>query len=285
MTRAGGLARAAARLALLLPVLGAACGGPREEPAAEEAAAADSVAEEPEEAPEPPVLAGAIRTVGFPGEGGTFAHDAHGRLACVRCHTLVPGHDAHGTVECVECHVPPAGFLAELSPSPEECLACHHGPGIGFECRHCHGPELLDPMGVPVSLELAIWPEPRARDLPFAHVLHESAECRECHEEPVTLGVARNCASCHESHHRVDADCASCHEEPPTEAHGADAHVACGGSGCHADESVLLLTAQREGCLACHAAQKDHEAEGICTECHLLPGRGGPTGPAAEVRP
>jgi hypothetical protein len=188
----------------------------------------------------------------------TFPHDRHKALACITCHASTTRHGAL-TFE------PPRG-----------CQICHHQAPATADCARCHAAADL---GAPraVAIQVAVRGAPvRTHDTTFAHAVHQKLRCLDCHTTPVTLAPAdsvKDCAACHADHHRAGRTCAGCHVDTDTPAVRAahappsPAHQACGS--CHPAAIVQGLTADRELCLTCHQAQRDHFAPKACATCHL----------------
>lgn len=216
-----------------------------------------------------PTSAQRVRDVAFP-------HDPHVEIACAFCHTSVPGHGSHAAVECRECHVG-AGDIPPPPPREAVCLSCHHGEDQPRDCRDCHDP--VAPLVTERPMHLGVWDQARERSLPFAHARHESTECTTCHVSGPALAPSRDCGNCHENHHRAEAACAECHARPPEGAHPLEAHLGCGGSGCHADPLVQALPPSPSYCLVCHQDQADHNPGRDCADCHQV------RGPPAVARP
>jgi hypothetical protein len=205
----------------------------------------------------------------------TFPHEAHVQIDCSVCHQVAEGHGSHTTVECASCHRASA-MVTVRSLGPADCQTCHHVTQQTWTCEHCHG----SPGAYETSQELTlgVWSAPRVRTLHFEHARHQTLTCRECHRSEPSL-TPEGCASCHESHHVATARCQSCHTPSPLAAHDVDAHLTCGGGGCHDAPLVEALADTRAVCLVCHQAQEGHEAGRECVECHRVrPGLGGGTG-------
>jgi hypothetical protein len=101
-------------------------------------------------------------------------------------------------------------------------------------------------------------------------------DCKTCHTEPVTLAAdATNCTGCHQQHAQPTADCSICHDTPAPGAHTKQAHLGCGGTGCHehAPHAALELPRTRSYCLACHTDRATHQPNSVCADCHRLPPR------------
>jgi hypothetical protein len=183
-------------------------------------------------------------------------------------------HDQHDVLSCRDCHA--AGEQHRIGESEvwtaRTCAACHHDLSQTYTCANCHaGANLPAPRGVAQTLSLAVWDQPRIRELPFAHTTHANLSCQDCHRTPVTLEVDRECASCHTDHHGPAAECALCHQPVESEVHGLAAHLTCTSSGCHSSESGVRPTLSRTLCLACHTEQSDHEPGRECAACHMIP--------------
>lgn len=199
-----------------------------------------------------------------------FAHDAHATVTCATCHGDPPAHGRHGEMACDECHATPAGARAT---APTECDACHHGPDQAAPCQGCHGTPSPAVHPLPRSLRLA--GSTVRRTLAFSHRPHELLECTACHADGGRAAVTGDCLGCHDDHHAASSSCLACHEAPAAGVHGVDAHLGCGGAGCHTEARVLSLPRSRPVCLSCHPAQADHEIGADCAGCHLTDPRVG----------
>lgn len=186
----------------------------------------------------------------------TFRHASHRNVDCTSCHSTA---EEHGTVTVT---------------TTTDCRGCHHTAPVVSDCAACHtGPVPTPGLSTTVTMTLSEG-EPRVRELPFSHEVHASTDCQSCHTEGVDQPVpAESCASCHQEHHGADPtiDCAQCHLPAPADAHTAEVHTGCGGSGCHTSATAPAPPRNRLGCLACHQDQRDHEPDGECVECHVLP--------------
>lgn len=181
-------------------------------------------------------------------------------------------HDRHQSIACTDCHGAGERHRTNLVRTARDCAACHHAPDRQADCARCHEPETLPAAhAVPVSLSLSVWLAPRPRILPFRHGNHIAVECRECHRAPVSRAVSRDCAACHEQHHRPAAQCATCHAVPERGAHPPETHLSCAGAGCHAPAVAPPPTLSRALCLTCHGEQRVHEPQGNCAACHQIP--------------
>jgi hypothetical protein len=181
-------------------------------------------------------------------------------------------HDRHQSIACTACHGAGERHRTNLVRTARDCAVCHHAPDRQADCARCHGPGMLPAtLAVPVSLSLSVWTDSRPRNLPFGHGAHTAVECRECHRAPVSLAVSRDCAACHEQHHRPTAQCATCHAVPERGAHPPEAHLSCAGAGCHASAVAPPPTLSRALCLTCHDEQRAHEPRGDCAACHQIP--------------
>ncbi|HSH74756.1 MAG TPA: hypothetical protein VLA09_03555 [Longimicrobiales bacterium] len=196
----------------------------------------------------------------------TFAHDAHVQIDCSVCHQVAQGHGSHEDVECADCHR--ASEMATVrSLTPQECLACHHGPEQTWTCERCHEAPGVHQTVQQLSFE--VWTGSRSRTLAFDHGWHEVVECESCHREAPLL-EPEACASCHEDHHVATIRCASCHTPAPESAHDVEAHLTCSGSGCHRAPDIEAIADTRAVCLACHQELEEHEPAGDCVECHRV---------------
>ncbi len=119
-------------------------------------------------------------------------------------------------------------------------------------------------------MKLAVSGQARTRELPFRHTQHREEACGTCHTTPVTLAATKGCASCHTEHHQADASCRTCHEES-RQAHTVEAHLGCGGAGCHEQARLASgLKETRNVCLTCHQEMVNHKAGRECAACHQV---------------
>jgi hypothetical protein len=186
-------------------------------------------------------------------------------------------HRRHESVTCTTCHGTGQDHRTYLIRTARDCAGCHHDKRRAQPCADCHDARAIAPRSIPATMSFTPIPGERIRALPFRHDTHlqpgKAAACQDCHTAPVTLAVARECASCHVKHHRPDADCTSCHVKAPVGTHTDRVHLSCSGSGCHAEAAAPPATLSRSVCLACHTEQKDHEPRGDCATCHRIPSR------------
>lgn len=200
-----------------------------------------------------------------PARPDSFPHARHQRLACITCHAT---GNQHGRL---------------TFERPRGCQICHHQRPQQTDCATCHTPgEREQPL--PLTISIAVRDSSaRSRAVQFAHPVHASLRCVQCHTEPVTLApaaVARACRDCHADHHTAGRTCATCHtgaQLRPAHAKSISAsHQKC--DACHTASTVALLTPDRSFCLTCHQRQLDHYVRGQCTTCHFLK-------PPGEFRP
>lgn len=225
-----------------------------------------------------PLAAGALPGVGFvqrvarsvaraaaqPGaQDATFRHGQHRDLDCLSCHSM---DGAHGAVtvrtldDCRRCH--------HTTPTADDCATCHTDAGVGDRT-----------FPTAVTFELSVG-DTVGRTLPFDHADHGS-DCATCHT--TGLGLAADdvdCTTCHAEHHEPDSACSTCHAPSPRPEHTVDAHLGCGGSGCHADPPFRGVPRERSLCLVCHVEQVDHQTDRpeTCADCHVLPDARAPAG-------
>lgn len=257
---------------LALPVLLVlpACSADADEEVPSEAVTAEAAvaaAEETEATPNDrprPFLPAAMQRAS---RAETFPHETHVEISCAVCHGAVQGHASHGASKCADCHRN-SGFVTQETVSREECLSCHHGPLQEKECVDCHNDAGQRVAAWP--LQLGIWPGPRSRSLSFEHEVHQARDCALCHKERPSLIPDVDCATCHEDHHHPEARCMTCHLQPPEGAHDLNAHLGCGGAGCHSDPRFEALVLERATCLVCHQNKEDHEPGKQCAECHQV---------------
>ncbi|MFV1988669.1 MAG: hypothetical protein ACC682_15450 [Gemmatimonadota bacterium] len=200
--------------------------------------------------------------------------------------TTVFKHLDHADVDCTACHSSERRHGEVTVRTPAQCASCHHAPEASQTCATCHEPAELDPQGETRRDVVAmIAGVERTRSLPFTHGDHADLSCGDCHvpgTAPVASREASSCAGCHAEHHEATATCTTCHTGVPEPgAHGLEVHadLGCGGAGCHESADWLgfvsrggqATTSAPQVCLACHADQKEHEPEGDCASCHLIP--------------
>ena len=186
-------------------------------------------------------------------------------------------HDVHEAIQCTACHQMDAVHGASTVQTLQDCRSCHHTDEARRSCTACHqeGDEEWDrTYRMPRTFDLTVDVEDELREVSFRHPPHRDLACARCHDDGPSLSVPElDCQSCHEDHHVQASDCWSCHVEPEVgeEAHDRSVHVTCAGSGCHQDAPFQGPLLQRDGCLACHQEQVDHQEGRECARCHLMP--------------
>ena len=189
-------------------------------------------------------------------------------------------HAGHASVSCTTCHSTSAGH-GDLKRAARDCQGCHHAAtAAGRDCARCHTPaEIGPPRDIATTFSLAVWPQPRTRQVGFAHERHARLACAGCHADGRDHAVARSCASCHDDHHAAGSTCLSCHPAS-RETHDVAVHTAgCTAAGCHERERGAAVSPVRSTCLSCHGDQRDHKPGRECAPCHLS------TWPAPQARP
>ncbi|HET9438715.1 MAG TPA: hypothetical protein VFO52_01005 [Longimicrobiales bacterium] len=180
-------------------------------------------------------------------------------------------HRLHESVSCRSCHGTGSQHRASFIRTPRDCAGCHHDRARARACGDCHAEAQLASVKAAVAtLSLSVWDSAQLRSLPFAHTRHERIECKTCHATPVTLARSRECASCHEQHHRAEAQCSTCHRKPDQAAHPRQTHLSCGATQCHS-AAAPPANSSRNLCLICHDDKRTHEAGGACASCHKIP--------------
>ena len=181
-------------------------------------------------------------------------------------------HRRHESVSCRTCHGTGGQHRASFIRTPRDCAACHHSVERARDCRSCHSDAQLEGVATAfTALSFTVWDSARTRLLPFTHRMHERVACTTCHATPITLARSRECASCHEQHHRAEAQCSACHQKPASTAHPRDAHLTCGAAQCHAPRVAPAANLSRNLCLICHGERREHEAGSSCASCHKIP--------------
>ncbi|MDH3733850.1 MAG: hypothetical protein OEU54_09970 [Gemmatimonadota bacterium] len=188
-------------------------------------------------------------------------------------------HDEHSTFVCDDCH---GSGQATTAANRQWCAGCHHVE-VGLSgCDRCHVPAELtpEPLRQLVTFRLSVV-EPTTRSLTFDHDLHGEVECADCHTGGAELLVRQECTACHVEHHQRGVECTACHAEPTTTAHPPEVHrdlAGCGAAGCHVSEGLDYagLVDERNLCISCHVAQREHEPAQPCADCHILSGDPGP---------
>jgi hypothetical protein len=180
-------------------------------------------------------------------------------------------HRRHRALECTACHTSEGEHGALRVRTITDCQSCHHAPERQSACASCHtAAELRAPRAVTTTMRMSVWNAPRQRALPFPHERHSSVTCTTCHTTPVTLAAARDCASCHQQHHVVEATCRTCHTPSPRAQHTREAHLGCAGSGCHTLQGTVALAPVRNVCLTCHQDMVNHNPGRQCAACHQV---------------
>lgn len=181
-------------------------------------------------------------------------------------------HDPHEALTCIECHITEEGHGGLTFEQPRGCDICHHrGPSTN-DCALCHQ---QDDLAAPYGRTFAVTVEnhdPRSRPVDFAHDIHAEERCIDCHQEPVSLALdpeSATCQACHADHHEAATQCAQCHRtDAVLHAHTvAEGHEGC--DQCHTPDTVAVLVPERSFCLACHEDDVDHYPEKPCTVCHM----------------
>lgn len=183
-------------------------------------------------------------------------------------------HDPHEGLSCIECHVTEEGHGGLTFEQPRGCTICHHRGPSTSDCAVCHQP---DDLAAPYRRTFAVTVEdhePRSRAVDFAHDIHAEESCIDCHQEPVSLALdteSATCRACHADHHEEATQCAQCHRtDAVLSAHTvAEGHDGC--DECHTTGTITALVPERSFCLVCHTDDVDHypETEKSCTVCHL----------------
>jgi len=230
--------------------------------------------------------------MGFTGIGlspGSFVHTSlaaqevpqERRRPLISTGEVVFRHGNHREVECAQCHRSDQSHGQLSLTSINDCRSCHHTAPVADDCRSCHAASVLGPQLVTAQrwpMDFSTGPD-EARDVPFRHQDHASADCGTCHQEGLRQPAASTeCNGCHQEHHEDPAavNCMSCHEQPSSDAHTVESHLTCGGAGCHTENPLQAVPRSRTSCLGCHQDQVDHEAGKECSDCHALPApRGG----------
>ena len=180
-------------------------------------------------------------------------------------------HAEHDVLSCTTCHSTRAGHGDLIQSVARDCQGCHHGTrAIVRDCARCHtSGEIGAARRVATPVSFSVWPQPRTRQLSFAHESHAGLDCATCHDDTRQKAVQRDCASCHADHHTADRNCASCHP-PARDTHTRDLHATgCAGSGCHLSERGAAVSPVRATCLLCHDGQREHKPDRECAPCHL----------------
>ncbi len=187
-------------------------------------------------------------------------------------------HAQHTSVPCTSCHATDTSHGRIEVTTRRDCRTCHHQAPLAANCAACHDDG--GPAGAyreTRTMTLSVRPSPVQREFTFQHAPHKDVACATCHTSGLALSAdSVACNQCHQEHHRADASCMSCHRQPPTSAHPvAEAHLGCGGSGCHDPVPFQGVPRTRSLCLVCHQDKVDHKPGGNCADCHQLPHAGG----------
>jgi hypothetical protein len=184
-----------------------------------------------------------------------FRHKLHTRVACTACHE---SDDGHGVLKIT---------------TAADCQGCHHSAENRTRCVSCHAAtELAGTFKQSFSWKLSVWPAARTRSLGFTHTRHKETACTSCHTSAASMRSTETCNSCHTEHHDAARTCTACHVDgAKIKEHDRKAHLSCTTAGCHASPVTAGLRTQRNVCLACHAEQQDHQPQGDCASCHMIP--------------
>lgn len=181
-------------------------------------------------------------------------------------------HELHRSFPCAECH---ATGMATSASNRSWCAGCHHRNVSYDQCQRCHATEDIAPAPVRelVTFQRSVGGTV-TRSITFEHRRHERLGCGSCHAGGAAARPGTTCLECHADHHQPGRDCNACHAEPPVTAHTESVHLdlaGCGQSGCHVSTGIdfAALPDERNLCLACHPAQRAHEAPAPCARCHL----------------
>jgi hypothetical protein len=205
-----------------------------------------------------------------------------GRDGCAECHG---GWFEDMSSACLDCHTDVAehmesgrGLHGALAPGERRCASCHSDHhGGNFQMVNA------------ASFAKAGVPDVQAFDHARVGWLMDGAhlelDCSECHAhafaesvpegEQRFMGLASNCASCHEDPHEgaFGRACADCHVQTSFETHVSVGH----------DEFLPLVGGHGDvTCRACHAEGDPHALEMVargrrdvpartCTACHQSP--------------
>jgi nitrate/TMAO reductase-like tetraheme cytochrome c subunit len=182
-------------------------------------------------------------------------------------------HKLHTKVACKTCHESDTGHGVLKITTAADCAGCHHSTENRARCASCHtSNELGGTFRRNVLWKLSVWKEPRTRALDFTHTKHAKTECQSCHALSADMRSPATCNSCHKEHHEAARSCTACHADGKTvKEHDRKAHLSCASSGCHSSTVTAPLRTQRNVCLACHSEHVDHEPQGDCASCHMIP--------------
>ncbi len=189
----------------------------------------------------------------------TFQHALHKSLPCLTCHTVNKPDT-------------PYGLVFEV---PRGCDLCHHqaffrGAMSPQQCTRCHQGAVATPRPTTVAIRVDDR-APVPRTVAFRHEVHQQLACTTCHQPPNILppDSVRSCQACHAQHHDAARNCSACHNLPGIPAaHSRTTHTGC--NDCHTTAHIAELVPNRNFCLVCHAAQRNHQPGGECTACHFL---------------
>jgi hypothetical protein len=187
-------------------------------------------------------------------------------------------HVRHRSVECTDCHTTGVRHTELRVDRIQDCRSCHHTEQrVAKTCDGCHTNQQVRftrQVTRTLKIDLGSLVRPR-RTLPFDHGQHLSLDCFACHPDgsAARRPAEANCSSCHEQHHRPTANCLTCHETPRDATHTREAHLGCGGVGCHENAALAIRDAPRTRsiCVTCHTDRVTHEVGSNCSDCHQLP--------------
>jgi hypothetical protein len=166
------------------------------------------------------------------------------------------------------------------------CFRCHEGNHVsregkvlGKNCQLCHtiiGQETSIPRPTEVAAAEKFdhpWPLLGKHAQLSCNQCHWrgrglTAECTTCHTRPAGAPMAAlPCSTCHLKEQQVKplAPCASCHASR-AELHLRATHAAADCTVCHSPHQWTIT--KREVCYSCHADKSNHNAPGLCRDCH-----------------
>lgn len=209
------------------------------------------------------------------GQFGTDCAACHitiswGNVNFDHANTAFPLTGSHVNAVCTACHI-----NGVYRGTPRNCFACHasddrHNGQFGTECSSCHTTTRWQ--GATFNHNNTAFP---------LSGQHSNLACSSCHQNGVYRGTPTDCYACHadqDAHDgRFGTNCGSCHGPNSwgnaTFDHGntgfplVGEHAEADCTECHSNGVYQGTPSQ---CIACHAAEDEHEGENgtDCGQCH-----------------
>jgi hypothetical protein len=199
--------------------------------------------------------------------------------ACETCHysgdptwvqvANTAGHKVHAEEQNIACQTCHGLRLHEFRPATEICVACHadhvQGEAMAIKvegmkdmhCEECH-PFLREDSPLRPTRETCL-------------SCHQKTQTQDGVVFPDNAPMKWDCRECHKPHRKdwaPGSTCLTCHTDARTTEglHSATTHSQTDCQVCHKPHEWKVQT--RDQCLSCHTDKVDHNAGGLCADCH-----------------